>query len=142
MTLIPSLDAALKEQVKPQLSHTAGRTLHFTSDIWTRVRATRPAITRLCYMSGNSMASTWWTCSQPHIRWHFDGWVDRGVTIGHLVTDGGQNMKASATCLGLDCISCAAHLLHLILKDALGLGSTKDPSCAVETHEFWLLIQK
>ncbi|KAL8199287.1 UNVERIFIED_CONTAM: hypothetical protein K2H54_039276 [Gekko kuhli] len=58
------------------------------------------------------------------------------------MTNGGSNIRAVTKQLGLKCIYCVAHLVHLIVKDALELGSAENPNLDAVTHEFGHLLQK
>lgn len=71
------------------------------------------------------------TISEQLTSWIGSG----GLTKGFLVTNGGSNMVVAA-----EHISCIAHLLHLMVKDALAMGS-EEPWNAV-AHEFWIWLQK
>ncbi|XP_054833482.1 zinc finger BED domain-containing protein 4-like isoform X2 [Eublepharis macularius] len=56
-------------------------------------------------------------------------WAPAGdVVRGYMVTDTSRNMEAALKAVSLEGIVCLAHKLHLVMRDALGLGSTIKPT--------------
>ncbi|XP_054844275.1 zinc finger BED domain-containing protein 4-like [Eublepharis macularius] len=77
------------------------------------------------------------------IKRQLEDWVGRNVTMGYMVTNSGKNITAAAEQVGLNHISCVAHKLHLVVRDALGLGlNPEDPRLDTATREFQCLIMK
>lgn len=58
-----------------------------------------------------------------------------------VVTNGDMNIRAAAQALGHRHIYYVAHLLYLMVKDILGLGSAEHPSLDAEIHDFRHLLQ-
>ena len=68
-------------------------------------------------------------------------WAPEGeVTCGHMVTDAGRNMLTALNVVGFEGIVCMAHKLHLVVHNALGLGSHVKPQWDVGTREMWALL--
>ncbi|KAJ7345153.1 hypothetical protein JRQ81_001103, partial [Phrynocephalus forsythii] len=61
---------------------------------------------------------------------------------GYMVTDAGRNMLAMLNAAGLKGIVCMAHKLHLVVRDALDLGSQVRETWCEGTKETRALLEK
>uniref|UniRef100_A0ABM5FI97 Zinc finger BED domain-containing protein 6-like isoform X1 n=2 Tax=Pogona vitticeps TaxID=103695 RepID=A0ABM5FI97_9SAUR len=84
--------------------------------------------------------------TRKHIAEEFlaalEEWAPRGQVLrGHMVTDASRNMLAVLNAAGFEGIVCMAHQLHLVVQDAVGLGSRVNPEWNAGTRETRALLE-
>lgn len=148
--VVPSLYRACKDRVKAQLAKAEGHTVHFTSDIWSSQSAQHAYLSLTAHWwqleeaelvgSHKGTAGYRWALlhaqvlDQNYTSAHIlqainrmvEGWLSgvsaADVSRGFMVTDGGSNMKNAVRDGKFVDIHCLVHILHLAVRDALGLG--------------------
>ncbi|XP_030052870.1 zinc finger BED domain-containing protein 4 [Microcaecilia unicolor] len=147
--VIPTLYAQCYAQMQAQLAKAEGSIVHFTTDISISQNATHAYLSLTAHWwqmdeagvgissSGGTPAGYRWALlhtqvmDQSHtsayileaIRGMMESWlVDKDIKKGFFIIGNSSNMIRAVGDGGYKGIQCFAHLLHLVVKDALGLG--------------------